>query len=233
MATTIKSPVTRSEREAVFDAFRRWGYLAANLDPLGMMPPLAVPELALEGAAADEARRIYCGTVGVEFAHMPDGERRRWVEERMESAPARPDAARILDRLVEAELFEQILQSRYLGTKRFSLEGNTSLIPLLDEAMEAAGERGAQQILMAMSHRGRLNVLAHIVGKQPQEIFAGFEDVDPRSVLGSGDVKYHLGATGEYRTPATWKWWPRWRSGARAPSNCAAASKAKRRCWPS
>ena len=202
MATTIKSPATRSEREAVFDAFRRWGYLAANLDPLGMLQPLAVPELELEGAAADEARGCYCGTIGAEFAYMPEGERRRWIEERMEAAAPRQEAARILDRLVEAELFEQILQSRYLGTKRFSLEGNTSLIPLLDEALEAAGERGAQQILMAMSHRGRLNVLAHIVGKQPQDIFAKFEDVDPRSVLGGGDVKYHLGATGEYRTRA-------------------------------
>jgi 2-oxoglutarate dehydrogenase E1 component len=108
------------------------------------------------------------------------------------------DRARILDRLVRADVFEQVLQARYLGTKRFSLEGITALIPLLETMLEGAAEGGAEQALLAMSHRGRLNVMAHIVGRPVADIYAGFEDVDPRSVLGGGDVKYHIGATGEY-----------------------------------
>ena len=111
-----------------------------------------------------------------------------------------PIAAFILERLIRAELFEQVLQARYLGSKRFSLEGVTAVIPLLDRVLSAAAAAGAEQVVLGMSHRGRLNVMAHIAGQRAADIFAGFEDVDPRSVLGSGDVKYHVGATGEYRT---------------------------------
>ena len=111
-----------------------------------------------------------------------------------------PDRAQILERILRAELFEEVLHSRYPGTKRFSLEGVTALIPLLDQILESASEHGAEELMLAMSHRGRLNVMVHIAGKSPVEIFAGFEDVDPRSALGGGDVKYHIGATGEYRT---------------------------------
>src|SRR6476659_1896343 len=92
------------------------------------------------------------------------------------------------------------MQQRYLGSKRFSLEGTTALIPLVDEVLDTASRLGAIELVMGMSHRGRLNVIAHVAKRPPQEIFAGFEDVDPRSVLGSGDVKYHMGATGEYLT---------------------------------
>ena len=189
-----------SDREVIFDAFRRWGYLRADLDPLKSWQLPRVVDLELDGAAAEEARRLYCGTVGAEFMHIPDPERRRWIEARLECDPPQANRERILARLVEAELFEQMLQARYLGTKRFSLEGNSALIPLLDEALDAAGERGAEQIVLAMSHRGRLNVLRHIVNKDSADVFAKFEDVDPRSVLGSGDVKYHMGATGQYQT---------------------------------
>src|SRR5260221_13931286 len=118
----------------------------------------------------------------------------------MESEAAQPDRAYILERLIRADLFEQVLQARYLGSKRFSLEGVTALIPLLDRVMAAAADAGAEQAVIGMSHRGRLNVMVHIAGQRAADIFAGFEDVDPRSVLGSGDVKYHVGATGEYRT---------------------------------
>ena len=111
-----------------------------------------------------------------------------------------PDRGFILERLIRAELFEQVLQARYLGSKRFSLEGVTAVIPLLDHVLSAAAAAGAEQVVLGMSHRGRLNVMAHIAGQRAADIFAGFEDVDPRSVLGSGDVKYHVGATGEYRT---------------------------------
>ena len=195
------SGTPESERERIFDAFRRWGYLEANLDPLGLLQPLKSPDLAgLTGEAAEEARRIYCGTVGADFMHLPEPERRRWIIERVE-APAEPvDQHKILERLIRADLFEQVLQARYLGTKRFSLEGVTALIPLLDSVLDTAGEHGAESSIMAMSHRGRLNVMVHAACKIPHEVVAGFEDVDPRSVLGAGDVKYHVGATGTYVT---------------------------------
>src|SRR6266436_2304097 len=188
------------ERERVFDAFRHWGYLEADLDPLGLFQPQPQPELQIESEFAREARSVYTGTIGVEFMHITDGERRRWIQERMESEPTPVDQQRVLDLLVRADVFEQVMQQRYLGTKRFSLEGNTALLPLLDEILDGACLRGAVNLVMGMSHRGRLNVLLHVARRLPEEIFASFEDVDPRSVLGSGDVKYHLGATGEYIT---------------------------------
>src|SRR6195256_5112301 len=188
-------------RERVFDAFRRWGYLEATLDPLGLFAPLKQPDLdALTGEAAEEARRIYCGTVGADFMHLPEPERRRWIAERLEAPASEVDQHRILERLIRADLFEQVLQARYLGTKRFSLEGVTALIPLLDSILDTAGEHGAVESVMAMSHRGRLNVMVHAACKTPHEVVAGFEDVDPRSVLGAGDVKYHVGATGTHVT---------------------------------
>ena len=131
-----------STDEAVFDAFRRWGYLAADLDPVGYMQPLAPPELALEGEAAARARRCYCGSIGAEFMHIPDAERRQWVAERMEADPPPVDSPRVLDRLIRAGLFEQVLQSRYPGTKRFSLEGIVTLIPVMDEVLDARGGVG-------------------------------------------------------------------------------------------
>ncbi|HYL14947.1 MAG TPA: 2-oxoglutarate dehydrogenase E1 component [Terriglobales bacterium] len=188
------------ERERIFDEFRRWGYLQADLDPLGFLKPQPRPELQIPGELARQARSFYCGTVGAEFMHIPDAERQRWIQERMETEPAPVDQANILDLLIRADLFEQVLQQRYLGTKRFSLEGMTALLPLVDEVLEQAGQRGAAELVMGMSHRGRLNVIVHVARRAPEEVFAGFEDVDPRSVLGGGDVKYHMGATGEYTT---------------------------------
>ena len=191
---------TNGERERVFDEFRRWGYLEADLDPLGLFHPLEVPELQLDGDAAREARRAYCGTIGVEFMHIADAERRRWIQEHMEAPQAPVDQEAALDHLIRAELFELVLQQRYLGTKRFSLEGVTALVPLVDEILELASQLGAMELVMGMSHRGRLNVIVQVAKRPPEEVFAGFEDVDPRSILGGGDVKYHLGATGEYVT---------------------------------
>src|SRR5277367_3205120 len=196
---------TNPERERVFNAFRQWGYLEADLDPLGFLRPRVAPELQIEGEYAREARAIYSSTIGVEINHIYNPERRRWIYEQMES----PDPAsevtekaqkRILDLLIRADVFEQVMQQRYLGSKRFSLEGTTALIPLVDEVLDTASRLGAIELVMGMSHRGRLNVMAHVARRPPDEIFAGFEDVDPRSVLGSGDVKYHMGATGEYIT---------------------------------
>jgi 2-oxoglutarate dehydrogenase E1 component len=195
-ARSIEEP--KAERERVFDLFRCWGYLEADLDPLRFLSPLSHPELRMEGEVAREARRAYCGTVGVEFIHISDPEPRRWIAERMEGPQGAVDQEHVLDQLIRADVFEQVLQHRYLGTKRFSLEGVTALIPMVDEILQAAGERGAAELVMGMSHRGRLNVVVHIAKRAPEEVFAGFEDVDPRSVLGGGDVKYHMGATGEY-----------------------------------
>jgi len=188
------------ERERVFEAFRRWGYLEADLDPLGFLRPEHPPELQIDGELAREARRLYCGTVGVEFMHIADSERRQWIQERMEGPQPDVDQEAALDQLIRAELFEQVLQQRYLGTKRFSLEGVTALIPLVDEILEVAAQQGTVELVMGMSHRGRLNVIVQVARRAPEELFARFEDVDPRSVLGGGDVKYHMGATGEYVT---------------------------------
>jgi len=193
-----ESRVSGEAQERVWESFRRWGYLQANLDPLGDLEPVPVPELDATGPEEDTARRVYCGSIGAEFMHIPDRERRQWVQERMESEAPEPDRVRILDLLIRAEIFEQVLQTRYLGTKRYSLEGEAALLPLLDSILNAASEQGATKAMLAMSHRGRLNVMVHIVGRAAAEVFARFEDVDPRSTLGSGDVKYHIGATGNF-----------------------------------
>ena len=191
------------ERERVFGAYRQWGYLEGDLDPLGFLRPRPHPDLPDDSEYAREARAIYSSTIGVEINHISDPERRRWIYDRMESGDfgvSEEDQKRILDLLIRADVFEQVMQQRYLGSKRFSLEGVTALLPLVDEVLDTASRLGAIELVMGMSHRGRLNVIAHIARRAPEEIFAGFEDVDPRSVLGSGDVKYHMGATGEYIT---------------------------------
>jgi len=197
-------PAADAERpawdEKTLNAYRRLGFLHADLDPMGRLAPEAKPVLeGADPATAEHARRFYCGTIGVEFMHIPHAERRRWIQERMEAEAPRGDRERILDQLIRAETFEQVLQARYLGTKRFSIEGIEALIPLLDEMLETAAEQQVSQAVLAMSHRGRLNVMAHTVGRPAAEIFAGFEDVDPRSILGGGDVKYHMGATGDHQ----------------------------------
>src|SRR5262249_61928334 len=127
------------------------------------------------GSEADEALRIYSRTIGADFMHLLQPERRRWIAERMEGAAPETDRHMILSRLVRADLFEQVLQSRYLGTKRFSLEGVTALIPLLDAILDAAGEHGAVQSLMAMSPRRRLELMVHTACKTPPRVVAGFE----------------------------------------------------------
>jgi 2-oxoglutarate dehydrogenase E1 component len=189
-----------SQRDQIFDAFRRWGHLEAKLDPLEQyLVPEPIPEIQFEGEDADEARSYYCGSIGVEFMHLPEA-RRAWIQERMEQPLPLPDQRQVLERLTQADLFEQVIQSRYLGTKRFSLEGVTVLIPFLDEVLNRAAELGAEKSVMGMSHRGRLNVMANTFGKSAADIFSKFEDANPRSILGGGDVKYHVGATGHFLT---------------------------------
>ena len=186
--------------ERTLNAYRRLGFLQADLDPMNRLAPETRPFLDdADPATAEYARKYYCGTIGVEFMHIPDPGRRRWIQDRMEAAAPAFDQDRILDQLIRAETFEQVLQARYLGTKRFSIEGIEALIPLLDQMLETAAEQQARQVVLAMSHRGRLNVMVHTVARPAAEIFAGFEDVDPRSILGGGDVKYHMGATGDHK----------------------------------
>src|SRR5436190_18522146 len=200
-STVVVEPsLSNPDRERVFAAYRQFGYLEGDLDPLGFLRPRLTPELEREGEYAREARAIYSSTIGVEINHIYSPVRRQWIYERMESEPEKQDQQRILDLLIRAYIFEQVMQQRYLGSKRFSLEGMTALIPLVDEVLDTGARLGAIELVMGMSHRGRLNAIAHIARRPPEEVFAGFEDVDPRSVLGGGDVKYHMGATGEYET---------------------------------
>ena len=199
----VQTPtVDKPHDQQVLDAFRRWGYLEAQLDPLGREFPFSYPELALTGDVAERARGWYCGPLGVEFMYIPDPARRHWVQQRMEADPPAIDRLRTYELLLRADVFEQTLQKRYLGAKRFSIEGVTATIPLLTEMLESCAQRDAEQVVLGMSHRGRLNVMAHVIGVPLENLFSGFEDVDPKSVLGGGDVKYHMGATGTYASPS-------------------------------
>jgi len=147
-------------------------------------------------------RDSYCRTVGIEYMHIQDPDQRRWIQERVEQPhvkPPREEQLRILLKLNQAEAFETFLQTKFVGQKRFSLEGGETTIPLIDEICEAAAEDELDEVAIGMAHRGRLNVLANIVGKSYSQIFREFEgNIDPRTVQGSGDVKYHLGAEGRF-----------------------------------
>ncbi|ALE82140.1 multifunctional oxoglutarate decarboxylase/oxoglutarate dehydrogenase thiamine pyrophosphate-binding subunit/dihydrolipoyllysine-residue succinyltransferase subunit [Pseudonocardia sp. HH130629-09] len=147
-------------------------------------------------------RNSYCRTIGTEYMHIADPEQRKWLEERVEVPHIKPDSSEqkyILSRLNAAEAFETFLQTKYVGQKRFSLEGGETVIPLLDAVLDKAAERELDEVVIGMPHRGRLNVLANIVGKPISQIFREFEgNLDPGQAHGSGDVKYHLGAEGKY-----------------------------------
>jgi 2-oxoglutarate dehydrogenase E1 component len=148
-------------------------------------------------------RDAYCRTTGVEYMHIQNPEERAWLQARVERphlATDHDEQMRILSRLNVAEAFEMFLQTKYVGQRRFSAEGAESLIPLLDAVLGDAAKLGLHEVVIGMSHRGRLNVLANIVGKSYGQIFNEFEGyVDPSSTHGSGDVKYHLGADGKYK----------------------------------
>ena len=212
--------------QTLVNMYRVRGHLIAHLDPLDAEPVDLHPELdplhygltiwdlprlfvadGLAGkkmATLDEIlsvlRDAYCRTLGVEYMHIQDPEQKRWIQQHVEgvSAATGPDEQRhILDRLNAAEVFERFLHTRYVGQKRFGLEGAESAIVILDAILNEAVTEGLHESVMGMSHRGRLNVLANIVGKSYGEIFEEFEgNLDPESVQGSGDVKYHKGATG-------------------------------------
>ncbi len=147
-------------------------------------------------------RNSYCRTVGIEYMHIQDPEQREWIQDRVERKQPRSDSAeqlRILRRLNAAEAFETFLQTKYVGQKRFSLEGGETVVALVDGILGSAARAGLVEVAIGMPHRGRLNVLANIVGKSYGQIFREFEgNLDPTSAHGSGDVKYHLGAEGVF-----------------------------------
>src|SRR5436190_4620990 len=208
----------------VVHAFREHGHLIANLDPLGRSPRgnplLELSEFGFTEADLDTIvrcatfkglgegtlrefiaalRETYCGSIGVEYLDVLPKEKRDWLQERMEPCRNRPSLTpeqrhEILNQLITADTFEESLGRMFPGAKRFSLEGGTSLVALLLALVDAAGEHGVEQVVMGMAHRGRLNVLAHVLGKPYEHILAEFEGRPlPPEASGYGDVKYHLG----------------------------------------
>ena len=150
----------------------------------------------------DTVRDAYCQTTGIEYMHISEPDQKQWIQQKVEPGPeilSLDEKKHILERLNAAESFERFLHSKYTGHRRYSLEGAESLIPMLDALLEDAADSGTLEVVMGMSHRGRLNVLANTVGKPLREIFKEFEgDIDPNTVQGSGDVKYHVGMTGRF-----------------------------------
>jgi multifunctional 2-oxoglutarate metabolism enzyme len=152
----------------------------------------------------DILQKTYCDKIGIEYMHIQISEEKAWLQSKMEPVKNIPEfnketKIRILEKLIKAELFEHFIHNRFIGHKRFSIEGSETLIPILDLILNEVGETEIEEVVIGMAHRGRLNILANIIGKSQESIFSEFEDiVDPNSIEGSGDVKYHLGATGEY-----------------------------------
>ncbi len=210
--------------------FRGRGHKIAALDPLGTIRPtppelnldyyrFSERELGLLTGCAtlpydapltireiiERLRNTYCRSIGVQYMHIDDVAIRRWLQRRMESVQNRltlshDEQERIFTRLTDAVMFEEFVRKKFVGAKTFSLEGCETLIPLLDLALEKAGALGVSQVIFGMAHRGRLNVLANIIGKSPCEIFRIFADNEPEQWFGRGDVKYHLGHSGKWRT---------------------------------
>lgn len=217
----------------LINAYRFLGHLYAQTNPLGDYSSPHVPseELSLDkfklskddlesrfnsGSLAAPAelpladiiaqlQKTYCGSIGIEYMHIPDTQEKRWIQQRLESVHAKPTYSAnqkraILERLTSAEVLERYLHSKYVGQKRFSLEGAESLIPLLDDLIQSAGSSGLKEIVIGMAHRGRLNVLVNILGKSPALLFQEFEgSIDHQDI--TGDVKYHQGFSSNINTP--------------------------------
>ena len=212
--------------------YRVRGHRIARVDPLGRIPPTppelepeffgftaADMDLPVQsetfqydgpltlGQLLQRLRNTYCRSIGVQYMHIDDLSVRRWLQRRMETTEnrvqlTRDEQLRILTRLTDAVTFEEFIRKKFIGAKTFSLEGSESLIPLLDLAIEKGGEQGIEQIVLGMAHRGRLNVLANIIGKSARQTFREFADTGWKSSPGRGDVKYHLGYSSEWTTAA-------------------------------
>lgn len=185
----------------VLDIYRRWGHLKAQIDPLGNFKSFPYEPLdTLDSNKYSDIEEIYCSKIGLEFMHLPYPDRCDWLAERMESGSCEFDELRVLKRILSVESFEKFLHTKYVGAKRFSLEGLAGVVPLIDAVLDEAAEHGVEVVMIGMAHRGRLNVMHHIADTLAEHIVANFEDVDPRSALGGDDVKYHKGAAGIYTT---------------------------------
>lgn len=217
----------------LINAYRSYGHLKANIDPLGIYSGVDNPTLELSYYGFSDAdlktefntgsfiglkktsatlreiydalRKTYCNTIGIEYMHINQSEEVAWIQQRIEQVwpyftPTKDEKLRILDRLVAADGLEKYLGFKYVGQKRFSLEGSDSLIPLMDAIINRGSEHGIKEIIIGMAHRGRLNVLLNILGKEPKEVFAGFEGKVGEETH-SGDVKYHMGYSSDLKTP--------------------------------
>ncbi len=234
-AREIETALLQDRVDQLVRAYRVRGHMVANIDPLGMPRPhlpeldpeyygfseadmdrpfstdtIRGPDILTLRTILDRLRNTYCRSIGVQFMHMDDLSVRHWLQDRMEESENRlklskQEQLRILTRLTDAVIFEEFIQKRFTGAKSFSLEGAESLIPLLDLAIEKSGDQGIREVVFGMAHRGRLNVLANIMCKSPQEIFREFADLDPKLHLGRGDVKYHLGYSNDWITAARHK----------------------------
>ncbi len=220
--------VRQDRVDQLIRAYRVRGHMIARIDPLDLpragQPELS-PEFyglgpddfdrefsarTIASAPVLTLREIlqllsatYCRSIGVQFMHIDDLALKNWLQDRMEGSRnhltlTREEQLRILTKLTDAVMFEEFVQKKYLGAKSFSLEGSESLIPLLMFAIERAAEHGVDEVVLGMAHRGRLNVLANVLGKSARAIFREFDDRDPQLFLGSGDVKYHLGYSSDW-----------------------------------
>ncbi len=226
----LRLQVWQDRVDQLIRAFRVRGHLSAELDPLGRPVPeqpeldpkfygFTEPALdqrfstrTIKGSGVRTLREIvqrmrntYCRSIGVQFMHIDDLHVRHWLQERLEGTEnrlemSRADQLRVLENLTNSVLFEEFIQKKFQGAKRFSLEGAETLIPMLDLAIETAGEQGIREVILGMAHRGRLNVLANIMGKSAKTIFREFADTDPDLHRGRGDVKYHLGYSRDWVT---------------------------------
>ncbi|MGQ0741862.1 MAG: 2-oxoglutarate dehydrogenase E1 component [Alphaproteobacteria bacterium] len=213
----------------VIRTYRTLGHLEANLDPLALEPRKSIPQLqpsfygfhnedmdrpiALDGVLGLEQatprqtleilRRTYCGNIGYEYMHITDPEQRDWIQRRVEGETDfhfTPEGRRaILNKLIEAEQFEKFCAVKFIGTKRFGLDGGEAMVPALEQIIKRGGQLGVKDIVLGMAHRGRLNVLANVMAKPYRQIFHEFQGGShlPSDVQGSGDVKYHLGASSD------------------------------------
>ncbi len=215
----------------LINLYRVRGHLIADLDPIGSPTPyhpeldpatykLTLWDLDREFITGgfsglrtatlreilDILQKTYCDKIGIEYMHIQNPAEKVWLQGKMEPVKNIPDfdpeiKRTILDKLIIAESFEHFIQNKFIGHKRFSLEGSETLIPVLDMLLNEASDAGTLEVVLGMAHRGRLNVLCNIIGKSYESIFSEFEDIpDPNSIEGSGDVKYHLGASGKYKT---------------------------------
>ena len=215
----------------LINMFRVRGHLIANLNPLSsaaayheeldpayynfsiwdydryfITGTLAGSETATLRQILEIMHKTYCEKIGVEYMHIQNPDEKEWLQRKMEPVRNTPDfnseiKKRIMEKLIQAEAFEHFLHTKFIGHKRFSLEGSETLIPLLDHLFGLAAEDGVEEAMLGMAHRGRLNVLSNLIGKSYEDIFSEFEEhFDPDSTQGTGDVKYHLGATGECTT---------------------------------